>query len=505
MRNSAMFNPSDDELRSSVARGAAITGGAQVVEFGTQLASVLILSRLLAPEDFGLIAMCAPVIAFLGMLRSFGLVQATVQKTDLTHEDANFLFWINMAASVVIAVFLFAVSPLIAKFYGEPQVGPLVAAMSLTILTSSLAAQHSAILNRKMLFGYLAIASIINVTGTFAVAVIWALFSPTYWAIFVGTLSGSLLSSAYTWAVSAWRPGLPRRADGAAALLKFGGGVTGFNLTNFFARNADNMLIGRYWGSVELGLYDRAYKLLLFPLSRVANPLSRVVIPALSRMDKDPGRYRLAFLKVLNLSLMITLPGIAWATATADVFVPLVLGDTWAASGNIFAALGFAGMVQPLNNPAGWLFISQGRSNEYMIWGVVTAVLAVSAFVAGLPWAAFGVAVAYAVSEYIKTVPLWLYIGRRGPVRARDILRGPGPLVLAAHVGLGAVWLIRDHVGGGDNVMLVITLSLSYLVFCSVAALFPSGRETLREAFRLVASNSPLRRRRSRSSKGSAP
>lgn len=486
MSGDRLFDPPDGSLRKSVGRGAFAIAMSQGMQVATQFISVMVLSRLLAPSDFGLVAMCAPIISLLGMLQNFGLVQATVQKKDLTVEDVNFLFWINLTFSAVLALLLLALSPLIAIFYEEPRVGPLIAAMSSTILISGLGAQHGAILNRRMEFGRIAFLTVIGSVSTLTVAVAWALVSPSYWALFAGTLTGATLATLLTWVFSGWLPGLPRRARDIRGLMGFGAGITGFNLTNFFARNLDNVMIGKVWGSVELGLYDRAYKLLLLPLRQVSNPLSRVMIPALSRMLDEPHRYRHAYLRVLNLSLLLILPGVAWATATADRLIPFVMGDQWQGSAPIFMALGFAGLVQPLNNPTGWLFISQGRSTDYMIWGFITAGISIAAFASGIYWGAIGVAIAYAISEYIKTVPLWHFISRRGPVRWRDALDACGPLMLAAHLCLAAVWLLRDRFSDSAPIMLVANMILSYGLFVLIILASRSGRATLREAASLL-------------------
>ena len=495
MRQARSFDPKAGPMRALVGRGAMAIGVSQALQVATQIVSVIVLSRLLAPSDFGLVAMCAPVVALLGMLQNFGLVQATVQKRTLEPAEVNFLFWINVAFSLALALLLVALSPAVALFYEEPRVGPLIAAMASTILIGGLGAQHGALMNRRMEFGLIAAISVTGAVTTLAVSVGYALVRPSYWAMFAGTLAGSLVMTALTWGLSGWMPGRPRRAADMRGLLGFGAGITGFNLTNFFARNLDNVLIGKVWGEVELGLYDRAYKLLLFPLRQVSNPLSRVMIPALSRMFEEPGRYRHAYLRVLNLSLLVILPGVACATAMADALIPFLLGPQWGASAPIFMALGFAGLVQPLNNPAGWLFISQGRTTEYMTWGFVTAGIAIAAFLAGLPWGALGVAVAYAISEYLKTVPLWRYISRRGPVRGGDVLRACGPLMLAAHVALGVVWLARPALPGPVPAALAVSGLLAYAAFVAAILPFPGGRATLAEAVSLVAGYLTRRRK----------
>lgn len=463
-----------------------MTGGAQGIRLVCQFTSVIVLSRLLAPEDFGIVAMAAPMMAFVGLFQDLGLMQATVQKKSITHAEVNTLFWINIAISALLAVLLVLAAPVARRFYGEPSVGLIVAALSLQILVSGAGGQHHALLNRRMQFGRIAVMESAAAVIGLAVAIAWALIAPSFWALYAGGLATDLASTAIAWAMSGWRPTLPRWTAGARSLVNFGAGITGFNFANFFARNLDNVLIGRYRGQQELGLYDRAYKLLLFPLQQITNPLSKVMVPALSRMVDEPHRYRHAYLRVAPIILLVTLPGVALAIAMADVLVPFALGRQWLDSARIFQVLGFASILQMLNNPAGWLFVSQGRSSEFMRWGIVTAVTSAAAFVIGLPYGAFGVAMAYAASEYLRTPLLWLYVGRRGPVRAADIARAALPFIVGAHLAIGVLWATRPYLPDTPLAALILGTILSYLVVAAIAALFKAGRQTLGEFIRLV-------------------
>ncbi|WP_299365158.1 lipopolysaccharide biosynthesis protein [uncultured Paracoccus sp.] len=474
-------------------RGAAVTGAAQAVKLGCQIASVIVLSRLLRPEDFGIIAMAAPVLGFAAMFQDLGLTQATVQKKTVTHAEINSLFWINIAVSLLLATVLIVISPMVAEFYGEPRVEPLVAALSLQLFIQGATAQHQALLNRRMAFGRLAILDSLAALLGLGVAIIWAYVTGSYWALFFGGLTTIIVAAVGTWISSHWRPGLPRWVSGTRDMVGFGAGLTGFNFANYFARNLDSILIGRRWGNQELGLYDRAYRLLLFPLQQITNPLAKVMVPALSRMNDEPDRYRRAYLRVVPLLLLAALPGIAVAIATAELLVPLALGEQWRGSARIFQALGFAGLLQLLNNPSGWLFISQGRSLDFMNWGIFGALTAAAAFVIGLPYGAFGVALAYAISEYLRTPLLWLFVGRKGPVQARHILRTAMPFMLGAHIAVAVLWLLRPHLPAAPVPALIAAAMLAYLIVAGVAALFPAGREALAEARALVQKLLPAR------------
>ena len=486
-------------MGQSVKRGVLVTGGAQIVKLGCQITSVIILSRLLQPADFGIVAMTAPVVAFVGLFQDLGLTQATVQKKQITHAEVNSLFWINMALSISLGVTLILIAPYAARFYNEPQVAALVAAMSIQLVVLGSGAQHYALITRKMGFGRLAIQDSVAAVLGLAAAIAWAYYERTFWALFVGGMTTITVATIACWIGSGWLPGIPRWVAGTRSMVNFGAGITGFNFTNYFARNLDQILIGRQWGNQELGLYDRAYRLLLFPLQQIIFPLSKVMVPALSRMQNEPDRYRKAYLRVVPLLLLAALPGVAFAIGTADLFIPLVLGQQWQDSAVIFQALGFAGLLQPLNSPSGWLFISQGRTTEYLRWGIFAAVTTSVAFVLGLPYGAFGVAVAYAIQEYLRTPLLWLYIGRRGPVSAKHILHVAFPIVLGAHLAVAIIWILKSHLPGGSVAVLITSTIISYLTVAGTALLFPAGRAALKEAISLILNAVPvLRRRKSR-------
>lgn len=474
------FDPDHTSYRRSVQAGAIVTGSSQAVVAICQIVSVIVLSRLLTPSDFGIVAMSWPVIGLLSIFQDFGLTQATVQRPGITRQDVNFLFWLNVGISGLVALAIFATAPLAAAFYSEPKIAALLMAMSCLVLIQGLGAQHTALLNRRMRFPALSAMEVAGALGGLATSVTWALVAPSYWALFGGSLVTVLLPVIIAWTLSGWRPGLPRRAEGARALVNFGAGLTGFNLSNFVARNADNVLIGRFLGGAPLGLYDRAYKLMLMPLRQATNPLARVMVPTLARLSDDPARYRQAYLTVVPLLLIALVPGVAALIIVAPTFIPFLLGPEWQESALIFSALGFAGLLQPLNNPAGWLFISQGRSRDFMIWGVVTAITSVAAFVIGLPYGVYGVAVCYTVSEYLRTPFLWWFIGRKGPVKVRDMLASAGPTLIGAHLAIGGFFWFDPALPGNPIAQAAVAASLTYSVSILIALIFPSGREAAR-------------------------
>lgn len=458
-----------------------------MIKVTVQFLSVVILARLLSPDDFGLFAMVMPLTAFVMMFQDMGLAQAVVTSKTITQRQASTLFWVNMALSCVLAAAFAASAPLIAAFYAEPRVTPLIWGLACVVVISGLGAQHLALLNRNMRFGRLAMIDIVAVISGFAAAAIIALWRPGPWALAASVAVTMSLGMAGAWLSSGWRPGAGAPVRDVADMLRLGGGLTGFNLTNFIARNADNVMIGRAAGPLELGLYDRAYKLLLLPLQQINAPISRVMVPVLSRMRDEPERYLAAYSRTVRQILLVALPGVVFLILSAQRLIPFLMGDEWAAAAPIFAWLGVAALHQPLTSTVGWLFISQHRTGEFAKWGLFSAVTCLAAFAAGLPWGALGVAMAYALSDIFVRMPaVWWWVGRRGPVRTGHLYALATPFALSSAVCALCLWLARDLRTAWTVLDLTALAALSYGSAWAALAILPEGRKTLADAISLM-------------------
>lgn len=475
-------------LGARTARGGAVTFASQGFKFFLSIGATMVLGRLLRPTDYGLIGMVVVVTGFVSMFKDLGLSAATVQSEEITSVQVSTLFWMNVALSVGVGLLSIALAPAVAWFYGEPRLTPITMMYAFGFLFGGLTVQHEALLHRQMRFAAQAACEIVALLVTIAVTITLAWRGVGYWALVGGHLTTSFIYMVGIWAVCRWRPGRPARASGVRPLLRFGGNLTGFGVVNFFARNLDNMVIGRVWGSQQLGLYTKAYQLLTLPIDQINSPITTVAVPALSRLNDSPERYRRAYLRMIEKIAVLTMPGIALLIATADWVVLVILGPQWTEAGHIFAALGVAALIQPIANTTGWLFISQGRTHDMFRYGVVASTVIVAAILAGLPWGALGVATVYAVVWVTIVTPLLFYwVGRRGPVRPRDFYVTVAPAFCAAMGVLVALFLFRRsvvivHPLAGLTASLGIACGVAFLFLCAI----PAGRRTLWD-FREVA------------------
>lgn len=469
----------DARIRSTAVSGAFFLGLSQIVRLLLTVLSTIIIARLLSPDDYGVMAMCGPVLGFLLMFQDLGLGTATVQQKTISEDQLNALFWINVLASVAIAAILIAIAPAVAWFYGDVRAGYVTAAGAVGTLIGGTALQHSALLNRNLRFGVLSAAEIAASIVTFLVAAALAFLLRSYWALVIGTTAGMITNTAIVWSRSPWRPRWRVSVRGAGRSASFGGHVTTFNLVNFFSRNADNILIGRFAGVDAVGLYDRSYKLMMLPLQSVNGPLTRLLMPLLSRMAEDPARYRRTYDFSLRALVLATVPGITVATIYSDRLMPFLLGERWASAGPIFFWLGLAGILQPVHNLLGLLFLSTGRSRPYMRWGVINAVITVAGFVAGMPWGPAGVAASFFLTTAARTPLIFAAACKGSPVRVGDLyVAHIGPLA-GAGIACALVGIVAPGIGTGVLMTLGITLAYILSVGCSLLTL--GGRATIRQ------------------------
>lgn len=398
-----------DNLKGRSVRGGAATLAAQGVRFFLNMTSTVVLARLLTPEDFGLIAMVSAVTGFLMMFSDMGLPLATVQKENIDHAQISTLFWINLAFSFGTALIIVGLAPVIAWFYHETRLIWITVAFAGASVMGGLTAQHQALLTRKMRFGILAISQISTMAVGILAAIVSARYGAGYWSLVIKELAGIFAGGVVVWVACRWHPSLPIRDSGIRSMLAFGRNLTGFNFLNYIARNADNVLIGRFWGSGQLGLYTKAYGLLMLPINQVTAPIAAVAIPALSRLQNDPEQYRRYYYRAISTIAYITMPIIAMLGALSSEIIRIVLGSQWTGSATIFKVLAFTALIQPVLNPVGWVYISLAQTNRQFQWALFSVPVTVASFIVGLRWGAYGVAVSYTIGSLcVSTVPcLW--------------------------------------------------------------------------------------------------
>lgn len=472
--------------RRAATRGTYAAGLQQAVRMGLQILTAVVLSRLLTPDDFGVYAMVTPIASFVALFQDMGLQQAVIQRRDVTPDLINRLYWINLTATVIIAVVLVSISPLAGWFYHDPRVVPLTAALALPVVLGGIVYQHYAVMMRDLRFRQLAMIDICSACAQFGTVLLAAWLWHSYWALWFSGVASVILYGILASRTSGWRPGRPTLRGDTGGMLRFGAHLTGANMIGYFARNLDNVLIGRYWGPVSLGFYDRAYKLLLFPLQNVTGPITRIIMPVLSRLQSEPERMRQAYYRVVGLVNLAIMPGVAVAIAAPSEMIGILLGERWLPTAEIFAWLGAVALFQPMIGITSALLVAQGKSKRIFWLSVITSIGAVAAFTIGLPYGGLGVARAYTIEEYCIRFPLQLLIVTRGgDTRIGDLMQRWVPLILATALTYVAAIGLR-RIGTPHILLLFIDGVLSYVFAITMLSLTKTGRGTVKDAWAML-------------------
>jgi PST family polysaccharide transporter len=482
--NDAFFDTRhlEADLRRRSVRGGAVTTTAQASRFVLQLAAISLLARLLSPEDFGLIAMVTAITGFALMFRDLGLSAATVQKAEINHAQVSGLFWINVGAASLLTLAVVAAGPAIAAFYGDPRLTRVAFALSLVLFLGGLPIQHTALLKRQMSFGRLGLVDIGSQIVSIATGILLALNGAGYWALVGMQLAAGFSHALGTWIVCPWRPGLPVRGAGTRRLLNFGLDIAGFGIVNYFSRNVDKLLLGRFCGSSALGLYSQAYRLMLLPINQLRGPLVSVALPALSRMQGDAPRFRSFYSQFVRVFAFINMPVVTLVFVCSDEIIALLLGSQWGGASIIFKILALTAFIQPVESTRGSVFMSLGNTRRYLIWGAISAVFFVLSFVLGLPWGPIGVASGYTIANYVLLFPALWYCFRGTPVSITDFVRAIARPVTASVFMGGVVELLRLALLELPDVVIFLSCAVagaaSYVV---VWCILPGGLASLRE------------------------
>lgn len=453
------------------------------LKFAVSIVATAILARLLSPQDYGLIGMVAVATNFVAMFKDLGLSLATVQRAEINVEQISTLFWVNVALSVATMAIMILIAPAVAWFYGEPRLTLITVVSAFGIIVGGLTVQHEALLKRQMRFTALGAIALVSMIVGYVVGIAFAWHGVRFWALVFSQLALLATNAILVWIVCGWRPGLPRRDSGIQSMLRFGGNITGYAAINYFSKNADTLLIGRFWGPQQLGLYSKASQLVGLPTDQINEPLTSVAIPALSRLADSPERYRKAYFRIMEKVLMLVMPAVALIVVSSDWLISIVLGAQWKDAGPILVFMSIAGLLQPVINTGGLLLVTQGRGKHMLYWSLISSPISILSIIAGLPWGALGVAATYSLTRVFITNPLmYWFVGRSGPIRTMDFYRLLAPFTLASTVGILSCLVFR-HFFNVDNPFLGVTICFSLIASANllVLSVMPSGRSALRD------------------------
>lgn len=466
-------------LRRLAVRGAGMTIFSGAMGVAIQIVAAATLSRLLTPRDFGLLAMVTTFSYLLMNGPANGFLDLVVQGNEMTEDLASTLFWINIAVAIILSAGFAFAGPLLAWFYHERLVAGVAAGISAAVLLTCLPTLHVALLKRAMRFTAVAKNDIIARAVGVLTSIGFAIAGWSYWSLVMGACALALSTAIGAWIMCPWVPRLPRRVPGVRDAIKFSSHITGRYSVNYFARNADNLLVGWRFGAHSLGFYKKAYDLFALPANQLVAATSNVAVSALSRLRGDHAQMRRYLLGAIAVMSLIGMALAGDLTLIGKDLIRVLLGPGWETTGIIFTyfAPGIGMMI--VYGVHGWIHVSLGHANRWFRWTLVEWTVVLSSFMIGLHWGPEGIAVAWCASFWLLVVPAMSYAGKPINLRGREVVfilwrYLAASLFSALMVLYGLKHLPRlDQMSGAGGAALRLTLvtiafTLLYLVWIIV-------------------------------------
>jgi O-antigen/teichoic acid export membrane protein len=401
-----------DTLRTRVLRGFAWKIASQVITQIAWAASLVVLARLLSPRDYGLAGMVLLFSYILPLLSDLALGNALIQRRELSEADRSTVFWTSLTAGTALTAVGVALAGPLADFYGEPEVKPLFAVLSLGFVITSLGSAHNALMIRELNFRGLELRMITATVSGAVAGISLGLAGYGAWALIGQQLAFSAVSTVLLWTFSPWRPRLTFSLASLRSFTVFSGNIFGANILFQLNRNSDSLLIGRFLGAAPLGVYTLASNVILLPFNKIATPIQEVLFPAFSRMQDERERVAELWLRVNRLVAAMATPSLLALIVIAPDFVAVVLGDRWQRATPVIQILAWAGLLQSLQRLNASILQARDRTGTLVRFSLLQFAAGVVAVIAGMPWGIVGVAAAYAIANTVLQ-PLYAWLTAR--------------------------------------------------------------------------------------------
>ena len=433
--------PSGRTTARAAAWAFASTGAAKLIT----LLSLIVLARLLAPREFGLLAFAMTYIMYAETIGDLGSAEALVYWPIRREDAAQVTFIINVATGIFWTCLTFLIAPYVATFFHAPHGTEIVRALGLTFIIRYLGITHDSLAQKDLRFRARTIPEVALVAVKALLSIVLAMFGWGAWALVWGHIAGIAAWTIFLWTVVPWRPTLRIPRDLFAPMLHYGRGIVFVNLLSAVVHHADLAIVGRFLGITALGLYQVATKLPEATVTVVVRIISKVLFPTFSRLTAAGKDLAEAYLLAARYVSVITLPLVAGLVILSREIVLVALGEKWISAAPIVGALAILAGIRALATPVGDAMKGTGHARSLALLEGIRAALLIPALCVGAQWGTAAVAVASVIADGLATIIGYGFLARSIGIPLRGTLRAFAPGLLASAL-MASVILAIVHV-----------------------------------------------------------
>ena len=436
-------------------------------QFGTQLISFvvsIILARLLLPAQFGLIGMIAVFIQVGDSLLKSGLTQSLIRDTDIQQDDYATVFYYNLGASFILYITAYFSAPLIANFYVEPILTPLVQLYCLVFIISAFSAVQQTRMTIEMDFKKQTIISIPSIVIGGVTGIVLALNGYGVWSLVWNQLVTAFVRSLQFWIYSDWKPTWEFNIKKFKSHFNFGYKITLSTLIQRIFSNLYILVIGKFFTAAQVGFYTRADTMKNLPVTNLTMALSKVTYPLFSRIQNDTEKLKRAYQKIIMMVIFIIAPFMLCLGVLAEPLFRFLFTDKWLPAVPYFQILCISGVFYPLHIYNSNVFMVKGRSDLFLKLNLVKQGLLVLGLLAGLPFGVVGLIWSQVVVSVLSFYIIGYYTGKMINYSAwkqtLDIL----PMLLIATLVAGVIWQVDNIIVDTPDILRIFTGTLTSII-----------------------------------------
>jgi O-antigen/teichoic acid export membrane protein len=445
--------------------------GVQLIQF----AVIIVLARLLVPEDFGLVAMLMVIFAVSSVLVNGGFTEALIREREITEADKATAFWLNLIASVVLYGVIWVTAPAVAGFFEHPELVGLTRFMALSLIFLALTLVQQADLTHRLAFKRLGVVSVAAAAVTGAVAVTLALLGAGVWALAAKYVLMAACTSLFLWIANPWFPTQGISRDSVRRLFGFGSKLAASGLLNEVYQNVYKVVIGKFFAAATLGFYTQAQNFTNMASQSLVGVVQKVTYPLLAKTNDDPARLKRGYRKIIQVSSYVIFPAMVGMALVAEPLVLTLIGEKWRQTVPFLQILCVSGALHHLHSINLNLLKVVGRSDLFLKLEVIKKVNITIAIIIGLQFGIWGLLIGQVVSSYVALYINMYYtrhfIDYSIPEQLRDIL---GVLWLSAPMGV-LVWLTGQIAPAIPLLELALMVSVGVAAYVLVSALARAG------------------------------
>ena len=416
------INLQPTSLSTKTIRSGIWVTALRMLNRGLGFIRTIILARLLAPEDFGLLGIAILAISTLDVFSQTGFHPALIQKNKNVESYLNVAWTVSLARGIILFLVLLIFAHKIAAFFNSPQATLVIRLIALTTLFSGFTNIGMVLFQKELDFSkkffYEFSAAIVDL----AVAISLAIVLRSVWALVWGGLAASLVKVVISYVIHPHRPKIEFDREKLSNLFGFGKWILGTSILVFLITQGDNFFVARMLGVTSLGLYQMAYLIANLPATEITHVTSQVTFPAFSKIQNDLPRISEAYLKVLKITAFTAIPLAGCIFILAPEFVQICLGNKWRAIIPVIQILVFAGLLRSLAATSGTIFHGLGKPKVDTYCQIIRLlILCVLIYPFTLRWGIFGTSVAVLVSITISTFCFFFMIIKITECKLKDI------------------------------------------------------------------------------------